>query len=458
MGFPQTLWVLAALAGLLPVPDIAASQQIHDSVPPRATVPADAVVAAAALLREGRWEAAFDILGPRAGDDPRAVALLFDAGMATLGPAHRPGMPEAERAALLEVSITAFRAILAAGPGQNRVRLELARALFLQERYGAARRQFERILAGDVPEPVAANVRRFIAEIDRRRRWRTYGGFALAPDTNIGGATSQRTITIGGLPFTLDRQPTSGVGLSVWGGWEYRHPVSERVRLRFGGDISRTEYKGSEFDRMTLSVRAGPRWLIPPRTEASLLAQARRQWDRSSPSYDELGLRFEGVQVTGSRVQLRFDGSLAERSWRTEPARDGPVRSLSFGGRYLASPNLSLDASAFWRRDRPEGRPDLRNGTYGLSLRASRDLPRGFTLAPSVTVSRTRYDEIGFATTDSDRRSDRTVDLSIGLTRRDLTFGRFSPSLRIGQARRYTNALTYDYRRTYGELSLVRQF
>ncbi len=52
-----------------------------------------------------------------------------------------------------------------------RVRLELDPAFFLKQEDGLAREHFERVLAS-TPEPaVAANVRRFLRAIRKRKRW-----------------------------------------------------------------------------------------------------------------------------------------------------------------------------------------------------------------------------------------------------------------------------------------------
>ena len=457
-----TLLFVAVLTCLLFVP--AASADGHDGTPvtPETTAPGDTQVgAAAALLGEGQWEEAFAILRPLVARDPRAGDLLFETGMATLGAAHRPGIGEAERDGLLDVSIAAFRAILAANPEVTRVRLELGRAFFLKRQDGLARRQFERVLAGDVPAPVVANVNRFLAEIRARRRWSAHGGVGLAPDTNIGAAPAQEAQFIntpfGRLPFTPDEKPTSGVGASLWGGWEYERPLGERTRLRFGGNISRREYAGSRFDRMTLGTHVGPRWLITPGTEASLLAQASRHWSGPGFSHEELGLRFEGQHSRGLRTRLSFNGSWRERSWQGQPGRDGPVVNLGFGVRYRATPVLALNVSMSWERDRPE-QPTSRNKSYGLSLGADRDMPRGFTVGLDASLSWTRYDEIGFTTSDGQRREDRTTGMSVNLTKRDLTIGGFSPRLTLGHTVRDSNAVFQDYKRTYGEINFVRQF
>ena len=454
--------LLAALAVLLFSPAASAEQQDGTLATLENTVAADTQTeTAAALLREGRWEAAFAILKPRIAQDPRAGALLFETGLAALGAAHDPALAEAEREALLDVSIAAFRAILAAHPELTRVRLELGRAFFLKRQDRLARQQFERALAGNLPDPVVANINRFLAEIRARRRWVAYGGVALAPDTNIGAAPAQEArlidTPVGRLPFTPDDKPASGVGVAVWGGWEYQLPLGESMRLRIGGDISRREYKGSRFDRMTLGGHIGPRWLIGQRTEASLLALARRRWQASETSYDELGFRLEGRHNPGSRTLLTFSASMRDRTWKAAADLDGPVVGFTFGTRYQANPNLRLNAFFYWERDRPD-RASLRNRSYGLTLGASQDLPQGFTVGLNGSLSWTQYEERGFLTTDDERRGDRTSSLSLDLTKRDLTIGGFSPRLTIGHTRRNTNAIFQDYKRTFGEISVVRQF
>ena len=105
--------------------------------------------------------------------------------------------------------------------------------------------------------------------IRARRRWSFNVGAAIAPDSNIGAGSDERIIYIFGFPFRRNQEEltTSGVGVSVWGGAEYQVPVAERLRLRAGGDFSRREYEGSQFDQLFLATHLGPRWLIDRDTE-----------------------------------------------------------------------------------------------------------------------------------------------------------------------------------------------
>ena len=200
---------------------------------------------------------------PPARRDPRQRAL--PPRPRAVGAAEAPGIEDDRRDALLEEAIAAFRAMLVSRPELLRVRLELARAFFLKGEDGLAKGHFERVLAGNPPAGVALNVNHFLAQIRARKRWSVRVGAALAPDSNVTARSGERTILLdtqfGRLPFTYQGdKPRSGIGIALWAGGEYQYPVNPRWRLRAGGDISRREYRGAEFDRMTfppISARDG---------------------------------------------------------------------------------------------------------------------------------------------------------------------------------------------------------
>ena len=176
---------------------------------------------AQALIDAGRFEEAIVALRPLLQQGSIEPNTLFLYGLASLQASQRPGRADDEREILLNEAIAAFHAMLVEAPGLVRVRLELARAFYLKGEDDLARRHFEAVLAGGVPEEVAANVQRFLDEIRSRGRWSFNVGFALAPDTNIGSGSDVRTIYIPvfgqPLPFQRDaaQLTTSGIGVSL---------------------------------------------------------------------------------------------------------------------------------------------------------------------------------------------------------------------------------------------------
>ena len=350
--------------------------------------------------------------------------------------------------------------MLVKAPGLVRVRLELARAFFLKGEYALSRRHFEFVLASEPPEAVAANVEKFLERIRARGRWSFKGGVALAPDSNIGGTSDERTIYIFNLPFErdIDELTTSGVGVSAWGGAEYQMPLGEDLRLRAGAETARRDYKGSQFDQLFLAGHVGPRRFLDRDTHASLLASVQQRWLGTAPDHRALGVRFEAGHRASRSVSLSGRASWHERRYRTRSHLHGPVWDVSLQGRWAVLPTVRLELSAGYGRERPEAeRWRHRNRWVGPGV--SVILPLGFNVGIGGEYRWTDYEGNWFPNVrDDSSREDRTRSLRASVHNRALAFWGFSPELVAVNEKRTTNAQLYDYKRTRGELRFVRQF
>ena len=180
---------------------------------------------ARALFDGGRPDQALEMLRPLARSHPGRTNIHFLLGLSAIEASRMPGVSETDRGALLDEAIATLLAILADRPELVRVRLELARAFFYKGKDTLARGHFERVLAGEVPEAVKANVQRFLGQIRARRRWTMYVGAALLPDSNIGSGTDEEVVYINfsgiELPFTstprTNRQPPGSAPRCGWG-------------------------------------------------------------------------------------------------------------------------------------------------------------------------------------------------------------------------------------------------
>ena len=415
---------------------------------------------ARALVDAGRYEEALAVFGPLVRGGEVAADDLFHFGLAAVGASQQPGVGEARRDALLDEAIASFRAMLVDRPELVRVRLELARAFFLKGEDSLARRHFERVLAGGVPDAVAANVRLFLLQIRARRRWSLNGGFAIAPDSNIGSGSDERTIYIYGLPFQRDADEltSSGVGLVLWGGGEYHYPLDDRTRLRAGGNLLRREHGGSQFDEASVGVHLGPRILLDGRTEASVLATASQRWAGTVKDFHGLGGRVEASRRLSRSVSASGRLSWEDRHYRTRTSLDGDALDLSLGAGWVVAPTVRLDLSAGYGRERPE-RERERHERYRVGLGVSVALPRGFTVSGGGEYRWTNYEPGWFPhVEDNGAREDRTWSARASVYNRGFTLMGFSPEVGVVHEVRDTNAQLYDYERTSGELRFVRQF
>ena len=433
-----------------------------EAAPPSSSAAADAggVAEAEALMDAGRFMEAVAILGPLVQAQVIEANTLFLYGLAAIGASQQTGVPDDTREALLDQAIGALHAILVRAPGLVRVRLELARAFFLKGENDLAQRHFEQVLAGSVPLPVAANVQRFLNQIRARKRWSVNPGFALAPDSNIGGTSDERTIYIVGFPFQRDAEEltTSGIGVAVWGGAEYQVPVAERLRLRIGAQAARREYEQSRFDQLFLATHVGPRWLVDGDTEASLLASAQQRWVGTVKDHHALGGRVEASHRVSRSVTVNGRASWHGRRYRTQTRLDGPVWDTSLRGIWVVTPTVRADVSTGYARERPSRIPQ-RNRSRWLGAGVSVILPLGFTVGGGGEVRWTNYESGWFPfVPDGSARKDRTRSLRASVHNRAVTVLGFSPELVLVEEERRSNAQLHDYERTRGELRFVRQF
>ena len=446
---------------------------------PPAAPTADATAAAGkaaetqakALIGTGRFAEALSVLGPLLEEEAVDPNVVFLYGLASLEASQHPEVADDVREALLNEAIGAFHAMLVQAPGLVlqapglvRVRLELARAFFFKGEDGLARRHFEAVLAGGVPEPVVANVQEFLAAIQARNRWSFNVGAALAPDSNIGAGSEERTIYIHvfGQPLPFERNAaeltTSGIGVSVWGGAEYQVPLAERWRLRAGGEASRREYSGSEFDQFYLASHLGPRWLADRDTEASLLASARQRWVGTVPDNRAFGARLEVGHRISPRVTLSGRTSWHDRRYRTRTGLDGPIMDASLRGSWVVTPTVRAELSAGYGQERPESLSH-RNSSRWVGAGVSVILPLGFTVGGGGEVRWTDFEgQWPPHTPPGEDRADQTRSLRLSILNRGLTVYGFSPEVVLVNETRETNAQLYDYQRTHGELRFVRQF
>ena len=264
----------------------------------------------------------------------------------------------------------------------------------------------------------------------------------------------------GRLPFTRqgDIGAESGLGLSVWGGGEYQHPLGERLRLRVGADVAQREYSGGDFDQLFIAAHVGPRWLASPITEISLLGTVQRQWLGGSRYADETGVRLELDRRLTRRLWARGTAAVRERD-HLHDILDGPITDFTLTLAWTPAPVLRVQWNVGYEHSHAQSE-HWRNLSRWVRVGTSLALPLGFTFGTSAQMRRTQYEGSGQAhlTLDLRGRRDRTRTLTVSVLNRAFTLFRFSPQLALIHEVRMTNAQAQNYERNRAELRFVRQF
>lgn len=439
---PRRLALLAACwAALAALPAVA--QEADTQSPPVAeTLPAGVLVDR--LLREGRIDEAEALLERLRQRDPRDEQLVFLTGMVamTRGDNRR--------------AIRLFRAILIDNPKAARVRLELARAYFLDQDYVNADRQFRLAWAGNHPPEVIANIDQYLYAIREAKDWSWSLSVALAPDTNLNAGTSSREVSLYGLPFELseDARGHSGIGLSAEGAMEFAPRIGAHTRLRMGLAAQRREYSGNDFDDMGVAAYAGPRF-VSPRWDVSVLATGFKRWYGAEPLLHAAGGRVEATHYPSP--DLGLSGSVAAQmlDHARDDARDGALYSANFGLFHPLNSTSAISVRAGANRQTAHD-PAYANWSVTGSLGYLRELPAGFTVSFQPTFGLARYD--GVLAAFGEKRSDRSISGELTLLNRHLVLSRFTPRIAYTLTRQWSSIPLNGFTRHRVEVGLVTVF
>ena len=349
-----------------------------------------------------------------------------------------------------------FRRILDHDPELLRVRLELARTLFMARKDEQADYHF-RLAAGErPPAQVLRNIVRFREAIRARRAWRFDIDVGFAPDSNINSATDKETVDINGLPFKLDAngRARSGTGRFVGGQASVRLNRSGNTPIYLGTYGRWTTYRDHNFDDAYVGADVGPEFHLAGgrlRTTATGLMR----WYGRRPLVQSFGARLEydrlvgGKWTVGGTLLVRHN-DYARRTdvdgWDAEArvSANRPLGRTSLGFAYAGvERNWAQDpGQAFWRERIGVG--VLKEIGWGVRPQLGLDIARQVNDGPLAPFGK--------------QRRDWQLQGSASIYKRDWNLGGFAPSLRLTVTRNLSTLPLYDEKRRRAEIRITKAF
>ncbi|MGP5308607.1 surface lipoprotein assembly modifier [Vreelandella alkaliphila] len=349
-----------------------------------------------------------------------------------------------------------FREILIRDPQAVRVRLELGRALFESGDYRDAGRQFRFARSGNLPTEVNANIDRYLAAIHHLQTFNWDVSVALAPDTNINAAPSIEEISIFGLPFQLseDAKRQTGIGILLNTSAEWTPHIAENTRLRLGGSLYRTDYRGGSFDDTFANVHVGPKFQFGD-LELSTLLTGFHRWYGNEPYNHGAGLRQEVTYYPSSRTRLHTS---LEHQWVRHDdvsSLDGTRTSWLGSWQYALTPSSGVMGVLGLSKESTE-LDMLSNTVYRGGVGYYRELFGGLTALIQPEYLRARYDDVTPAF--GVERRDNLWRTRLRLTNRRWVFKGFTPELTLIRSSRRSNIDLYSYDRNQVQLGVSKLY
>jgi hypothetical protein len=359
-----------------------------------------------------------------------------------------------------------YQDILNQAPDLPRVRLELARAYFMNKDYEDAQLQFELVKGGGLPPEVLDKVDHFLALIRRRKDWTFNFNLALVPDTNLNQASggSEECVSFGGMLLCRPlEEKQSGVGLSLGGTFNHYWRFGRDFGLRSTVGLNILEHERSDFDDYQLYLASGPRYTFDS-GEASLQPTFRKRWYAGKQYNEEFGLRLDMQKVWDrfvlngglSHAQARYDDDYTDSFLR------GDNRSVYFQTRYILNDRTVVQAGLTFQREKTKA-VAYGSDNWRYALGAYRVFPYGFSLFAELSLTDTRYhDEQWYVTRDyridATTRQDQLWQLYTHLSSNLFEKYGITPTLQYVYVRRDSNIWSREYDRHRLNLSFNYNF
>lgn len=390
-------------------------------------------------------------------NQPDIVDINFLIGIAGIAAANQADSATIKKQLLDEV-VTVLRSILTNHPDLIRVRLELARAFFIQGKDRLSKQHFDKVLVGNPPAPIVHNINKFLSIIKSRKRWQGYFSLNFEQNDNINRGHGTEVVYLLGLPFRLNNtRPRQELGVSIATGGEYSYPLSPQWHWQSRTDILHREFSGHQFDNTRISVGSGPKYLLSPNTELGLQYIIGQRWLAKKRINDDVGWLIKTESKINRHLKLSGNIYLRKNKYR----KNLNLANLNKTERYytltsdylfnsltLGNVGLQFDNRTIYDNDQAKGT------RFWFSIH--RVMPYGWNLGSRIEWRFTKYRSN--ASLNNDRREDKNRLFSIFLLNRQFTVLGFSPQLRINRELQSSNSFQYNYQNTWINLRLIRQF
>lgn len=364
-------------------------------------------------------------------------------------------------------AISAYRAIVDTNPNLPRVRLELARAYFLNGDYQAAQFHFEFVRATPtLPVSVREKIDLYLSLIRMHKNWSLDFGLGIVPDSNINNAGTSREEcinTIFGLMCRPLETRQSSTGIRLNAGANYYLRFTRRIGLRTTLAIDALDFPTSQFDDYGMYFATGPRYVFD-RGEISLQPTIFARWYAGNFYNYSYGARFDTSWQLGRRWLLSGSANMHANNYHTNYINDvlhGYDWGLSLSPRYyLNNKSFLLGGVRFDQNNTRIKSYGSDNITYSVGYFG--EFRWGFSVLARLDLITVRYHAPSWFVIDAGftekRRRDNIWNVYMRVSNNKISWHNIIPAISYTYSRHYSNIPSREYNKHRIEIELIRRF
>ncbi len=352
-------------------------------------------------------------------------------------------------------AISLYIQILNRQPDLPRVRLELARAYFLNQEYEDAQLQFELVKGGKLPPAVLEKIDIYLTLIRRKKDWNFDFSMALVPDSNINQASGgkEECIALGNILLCRPlEEKKKGIGFEIGGTFTNYLHFNRDLSLYNIIMVNALEYEQGTFDDYQFFIATGPRYTFE-NGEISIQPTFRKRWYAGNQYNEEYGVQLN-TQTVLNRFILNNGLSYSKNVYNDsyiDSVLNGNTAIFNTQLRYIINDRTFIQAGVTYQKDNTKIKS---YGSDGLRYRLGiyRILPYGFSFFSELSLNDLKYHDSQLYITEDyhiseNTRKDRIVQFFLYISSSMFEKYNIIPSLQYIYTKSTSNIWTHEYSR-----------
>jgi hypothetical protein len=288
-------------------------------------------------------------------------------------------------------------------PGNDRARLELARAYFLLGEDARSRDEFVSIREKNPPQQILLTIDRYLDAIRVRQgryettsRFYLEGGFGRDSNVNSGVASSSINLpTLGNVFVSSTGTRLSDKFLHLAAGGVVTKPVAPGVSVFFSGDATLKNYQSeTAFNQTMANLSGGGTWLKEEDIYRAALSFNRAIIENDN-FRDVTGISADWIRQLNQQQSVTTSVSYALLDYQgANSVRNADVTGLGLGFRQVFSgewqPVMTISGNYAQERNK-ENRSDLGRDLYGGNAQINFSPAAEWGINLGYTLSKSRY-------------------------------------------------------------------
>jgi outer membrane protein len=358
-----------------------------------------------------------------------------------------------------------FRQALANDPKLTLVRQDLAETLVALEEDDSAVHHLK-LLQAEAPDAVSASrLAAFIDQIDQRRPYRFNAYLSAAPTTNVNSGSIRKTVfspLLGG-EGEIDKsfRRKSALGVAAGADAYYAKPLGEDWTAIFAGGVDARIYNQRIYNAATVSESfelrhsiEGGYWGVGA-VASQALGDADLKTKDYAPNYMSYGPRVTARYSLSPQDTISATAVFEWRDYKHDTSQDGHAILFDTSWQHAIDSTFNTTASAGFDRVKAE------DGTKGYTafsggLSAYKELEHGITLELGGELQSSDFDDVTLFA--GKIRQDLRLTGRLSVTKRDLNWFGFAPSVDYSYTWNDSNISLWDFDVHTLDLRLTKEF